>query len=72
MAQTTSSTVPQISGTINIGATPLPGSVAVFVIIHAICLGGAFVLVFPLGVVILRFTKLEHNHSLAPNPFIYI
>ena len=49
------SLMPTISGTLNINTKALPGSVAILVIIHAICLGGAFVLLFPLGVVLLRW-----------------
>ena len=64
MPKTLSSTSvkPAISGTSNINTQALPGSVSVLVIIHAICLGGAFVLLFPLGVVVLRwfgFVKLH-------------
>lgn len=52
---TSSAVTPAISGTSNINTKALPGSFAILVIIHAICLGGAFVLLFPIGVVILRW-----------------
>ena len=57
MPKTLSSTSvkPVISGTSDINTKPLPGSVAILVIIHAICLGGAFVFIFPLGVIVLRW-----------------
>ena len=50
-----SSAIPQISGTSNIDVKPLSDSVSALVIIHAICLAGSFILLFPLGVVALRW-----------------
>ena len=58
----TTATTPAISGTLNINTKALPGSVAILVIIHAICLGGAFVFVFPLGIVILRWFASVRFH----------
>lgn len=53
---------PAVVGTLNINTKALPSSVAILVIIHAICLGGAFVLVFPLGIVILRWFASVRFH----------
>jgi hypothetical protein len=50
-----STAIPSISGTSNINVKPLPGSISVLVIIHAVCLAGSFLLLFPLGVVVLRW-----------------
>lgn len=64
MPKTLSATAvtPAVSGTLNINTKALPGSVAVLVIIHAICLGGAFVFLFPLGIVILRWFASVRFH----------
>lgn len=64
MPKTLSATAvtPALSGTLNINTKALPSSVAVLVIIHAICLGGAFVFVFPLGIVILRWFASVRFH----------
>jgi len=59
-----SNTVPTLSGQENINTTPLPGSVSVLIIIHAIFLGGSFVLLFPLGVIILRWFGSVRIHYL--------
>jgi hypothetical protein len=53
--QTNSTSIPSVSGTANTNTTALPGSVAVLVVLHAILLGGSFILLFPLGVSFLRF-----------------
>jgi Eukaryotic cytochrome b561 len=53
--QTNSTSIPSISGTANLNTTALPGSVAALVLLHAICLGGSFIILFPLGVGLLRF-----------------
>jgi len=47
-------TTPTISGSSNISAQGQPGSYHTLVIIHALLLGAAFVIVFPMGVVGLR------------------
>jgi hypothetical protein len=59
---TTSTSVPTISGTTNLSTTPLPGSVGALVLLHAICLGGSFVILFPLGVSLLRFFNSVRLH----------
>lgn len=48
-------TIPSISGTSDVDVTPLPSSVPALIIIHAVCLAGSFLLLFPLGVVALRW-----------------
>lgn len=53
--QTNSTSIPSVSGTANTNTTALPGSAAVLVVLHAILLGGSFILLFPLGVSFLRF-----------------
>lgn len=60
--ETTSTSVPTLSGTANLSTTALPGSVAALVILHAICLGGSFVILFPLGVSLLRFFNSSRLH----------
>lgn len=55
-------TIPSISGTSNINVKPLPSSVPTLIIIHAICLGGAFLLLFPLGVIALRWFSTVKFH----------
>ena len=54
-ARSDSAAVPSITGTSNLNVTPLPGSVSSLVIVHAICLCGSFLLLFPFGVVALRW-----------------
>jgi hypothetical protein len=51
----TTTVIPAVSGTSNINTEALPGSVAILVLIHAICLCGALILLFPLGIVMLRW-----------------
>jgi predicted ferric reductase len=53
--QTHSTSIPSVSGTANLNTTVLPGSVAALVLLHAICLGGSFIILFPLGTSLLRF-----------------
>lgn len=53
---------PNISGTSNINTTPLPSSFSALVIIHAICLAGSFLLLFPVGVMLLRWFGLFKFH----------
>jgi len=57
MTQTHENTpvIPTITGKSNINAKPLPASVSGLVIVHAICLAGSFLLLFPAGVILLRF-----------------
>jgi hypothetical protein len=45
---------PTISGTSNIAVTEQSGSYTALVALHALLLGGAFVIVFPLGIIGLR------------------
>lgn len=54
-AQTTSSAIPQILGNSDINTTLLPSSVGPLIVVHAVCLGGSFVLLFPLGIILLRW-----------------
>lgn len=49
------STAPNISGASDTNTTPLPSSFSALVVIHAICLAGSFLLLFPLGVILLRW-----------------
>ena len=51
----TQSSSPQISGTINISTKAQGESYKALVVLHALLLGIAFVMVFPLGVIGLRF-----------------
>jgi protein-S-isoprenylcysteine O-methyltransferase Ste14 len=60
--QTDSTSVPSVLGTADLNTTALPGSVAALVILHAICLGGSFVILFPLGVSLLRFFNSFRLH----------
>jgi hypothetical protein len=53
--QTNSTSIPSITGTANLNTTALPGSVAALVLLHAIGLGGSFIILFPLGVSLLTF-----------------
>ena len=57
-----STAIPSISGKSNINLKPLPGSVSILVIVHAICLAGSFLLLFPLGVVALRWFGWFRTH----------
>lgn len=57
-----SSAVPSISGKADIDVKPLPSSVPILIIVHAVCLAGSFLLLFPLGVVALRWFKLIRVH----------
>ena len=54
-ARSDSIAIPSITGTSNINVKPLPASVSSLVIVHAICLAGSFLLLFPSGVVALRW-----------------
>jgi hypothetical protein len=60
--ETTSTSIPTVSGTANLATTALPGSVGALVTLHAICLGGSFVVLFPLGVGLLRFFNSFRLH----------
>jgi hypothetical protein len=64
MPKTLSATIvtPAVSGTSNVNTEALPGSVAILVLIHAICLGGAFILLFPLGIAMLRWFNSVRIH----------
>jgi hypothetical protein len=53
-AQQSSNQAPTVSGTSNIAVKAQSGSYQTLVIVHAILLGAAFVIVFPLGVMALR------------------
>ena len=57
-----STAVPSIIGKSNIHVKPLPGSVSTLVIVHAVCLAGSFLLLFPLGVVALRWFSSFKYH----------
>ena len=57
-----SGAVPSISGEADIDVKPLPSSVPVLIIVHAVCLTGSFLLLFPLGVVALRWFKMVRVH----------
>ena len=61
-ARSSSSAIPSISGKSDINVKPLPGSVSALVIIHAICLAGSFLLLFPLGVIALRWFQRVNFH----------
>ena len=54
-AQSNSADIPSITGTSNMNVKALPGSVSSLVIIHAVLLAGSFLLLFPIGVVALRW-----------------
>lgn len=47
--------IPSIAGNYDLDVIPLPDAVPTFIIIHAICFAGSFFLLFPLGVVALRW-----------------
>lgn len=57
-----STAIPSISGTTDSNATPLPNSVSALIIVHAVCLAGSFLLLFPLGVIALRWFKWVKIH----------
>lgn len=57
-----STAIPSISGKADVSVTPLPGSVPALIIIHAVCLAGSFLLLFPLGVIALRWFKWIKIH----------
>ena len=57
-----SSAIPAISGKANIGVTPLPSSTSALISIHAVCLAGSFLLLFPLGVIALRWFRWVRVH----------
>lgn len=57
-----STAIPSISGKADTSVTPLPSSVAALIIIHAVCLAGSFLLLFPLGVIALRWFKSVKIH----------
>jgi len=59
-----STAIPSIDGKSNIDVKPLPGSVSSLIIVHAVCLAGSFVLLFPLGVVALRWFGWFRSHWL--------
>jgi hypothetical protein len=59
---TTSASIPTLSGTANLNVTALPGSVGALILLHAICLGGSFVILLPLGVTLLRFFNSFRFH----------
>lgn len=48
-------TAPNISGTSNVNTKPLSSAFSALVVIHAIGLAGSFFLLFPLGVILLRW-----------------
>lgn len=60
--QSNSTAIPTISGNADTRVTPLPSSVPALIIIHAVCLAGSFLLLFPLGVVALRWFKWVKIH----------
>ncbi|KIW12035.1 hypothetical protein PV08_09309 [Exophiala spinifera] len=59
---TMSSNIPSISGTSNIHATAQPGYINDLVILHAVLLGLAFVIAFPLGTLTLRAFRSFTTH----------
>ena len=63
-AQATSDNAPSISGTGNINVRAQPGSVQTMVIIHAILFVGSFFVLFPLGVIALRWRGWFKAHWL--------
>ncbi len=60
--RSTSTDIPTISGNKNTNVVALPGSVQTLIIIHAICLGGSFIFLFPLGVIALRWFNWFRVH----------
>jgi len=61
-ARATAATVPSVTGTSNINTTAQPGYINDLVILHAILLGVAFVIAFPLGAVSLRVLRSFKIH----------
>lgn len=59
---TTSSNIPLISGTSSIHATAQPGYINDLVVVHAVLLGLAFVIAFPLGTLALRVLRSFKSH----------
>ena len=57
-----STTAPTISGTADTGVKTVPASVPALIIIHAVCLGGAFLLLFPAGIILLRWFQSVKLH----------
>ena len=57
-----STAIPAISGKANVSVIPLPSSTSALIIIHAVCLAGSFLLLFPLGVIALRWFKWVRIH----------
>jgi len=61
-AEASSATIPTISGVSNLHVQPQPSSVPALIIIHAVLLAGSFLLLFPLGVTLLRWRSLVRIH----------
>lgn len=47
--------IPSLRGKSNVNVKSLPASVSVLILIHAICLAGSFFILFPVGVIALRW-----------------
>ncbi|KAK5214548.1 hypothetical protein LTR72_012277, partial [Exophiala xenobiotica] len=61
-ARATAASVPTVTGTSNINTTAQPGYINDLVVLHAILLGVAFVIAFPLGAVSLRVLRSFNIH----------
>ncbi|KAK5309025.1 hypothetical protein LTR93_012280, partial [Exophiala xenobiotica] len=61
-ARATAASVPSVTGTSNINTTAQPGYINDLVVLHAILLGVAFVIAFPLGAVSLRVLRSFNIH----------
>ncbi|KAI1617989.1 hypothetical protein EDD37DRAFT_250963 [Exophiala viscosa] len=61
-ARATAASVPSVTGTFNINTTAQPGYINDLVVLHAILLGVAFVIAFPLGAVSLRVFRSFKIH----------
>ena len=61
-ARGTAASVPSVTGTSNINTTAQPGYINDLVVLHAILLGVAFVITFPLGAVSLRVLRSFNIH----------
>ncbi|KAK5215731.1 hypothetical protein LTR72_011218 [Exophiala xenobiotica] len=61
-ARATAASVPSVTGTPNINTTAQPGYINDLVVLHAILLGVAFVIAFPLGAVSLRVLRSFNIH----------
>jgi len=61
-AQSESGNIPSISGKTDIHTSELPHSVYMLIIVHAICLAGPFGILFPLGVIFLRWFGQVKTH----------